>query len=185
MTFASSLLAYVLFLMAFVIFDLSEYAIDVGKLVLFVDLPSLLVVLGGAITLTLAVARPPRGGFRGMLRPETLTSAQAGQAVRSLRAFRDVVLELGLAGAILGLLLMLPNLNDPSRIGPAMAISILSLFYGALLALPAHAASRHLEGAHRSAEGEDRAETLLLCIYGYPLVTLMTFGWLLFSFFRM
>lgn len=40
----------------------------------------------------------------------------------------------GLVGLLLGLIVMLANLNDPSVIGPAMAVALLPVFYGALLA---------------------------------------------------
>lgn len=40
----------------------------------------------------------------------------------------------GLIGTLIGLVQMLQNLNDPSSIGPAMAVALLTTFYGALLA---------------------------------------------------
>ncbi len=41
---------------------------------------------------------------------------------------------LGLVGTLIGLVQMLQNMSDPSAIGPAMAIAMLTTFYGALLA---------------------------------------------------
>lgn len=40
----------------------------------------------------------------------------------------------GLIGTLIGLVQMLSTLNDPSAIGPAMAVAIITTFYGALLA---------------------------------------------------
>ena len=40
---------------------------------------------------------------------------------------------MGLIGTLVGLVQMLGNLNDPSTIGPAMAIALLTTFYGAVL----------------------------------------------------
>lgn len=40
----------------------------------------------------------------------------------------------GMIGTLLGLVLMLQNLSDPSSIGPSMAVAILTTFYGAILA---------------------------------------------------
>jgi chemotaxis protein MotA len=40
----------------------------------------------------------------------------------------------GMIGTLIGLVQMLQNLNDPASIGPAMAIALLTTFYGALLA---------------------------------------------------
>jgi len=41
---------------------------------------------------------------------------------------------LGLIGTLIGLVLMLQNMDDPSSIGPAMAVALLTTFYGAILA---------------------------------------------------
>ncbi len=39
----------------------------------------------------------------------------------------------GLIGTLIGLVQMLTNLNDPSKVGPGMAVALLTTFYGALL----------------------------------------------------
>lgn len=41
---------------------------------------------------------------------------------------------MGLLGTLIGLVQMLHNLNDPSKIGPGMATALLTTFYGALVA---------------------------------------------------
>ena len=41
---------------------------------------------------------------------------------------------MGLIGTLIGLVQMLQNMSDPSTIGPAMAVALLTTFYGALLA---------------------------------------------------
>lgn len=40
---------------------------------------------------------------------------------------------MGMVGTLIGLVQMLANLSDPTTIGPAMAVAILTTFYGALL----------------------------------------------------
>jgi chemotaxis protein MotA len=40
---------------------------------------------------------------------------------------------MGLIGTLIGLVQMLSNLNDPSKLGPSMAIALLTTFYGAIL----------------------------------------------------
>jgi chemotaxis protein MotA len=40
----------------------------------------------------------------------------------------------GMIGTLIGLVLMLQNMSDPSAIGPAMAVALLTTFYGAVLA---------------------------------------------------
>jgi chemotaxis protein MotA len=40
---------------------------------------------------------------------------------------------LGLVGTLVGLVQMLQSMDDPSSIGPAMAVALLTTFYGAIL----------------------------------------------------
>ncbi len=40
----------------------------------------------------------------------------------------------GMIGTLIGLILMLQNMNDPSSIGPAMAVALITTLYGSLLA---------------------------------------------------
>ncbi len=40
----------------------------------------------------------------------------------------------GMLGTIIGLILMLRNMNDPSALGPGMALALITTFYGSLLA---------------------------------------------------
>ncbi|MHA1109439.1 MAG: MotA/TolQ/ExbB proton channel family protein, partial [Alphaproteobacteria bacterium] len=51
-----------------------------------------------------------------------------------LRKAADVAPAMGLIGTLIGLVQMLGNLEDPSSIGPSMAIALLTTFYGAVLA---------------------------------------------------
>ena len=41
---------------------------------------------------------------------------------------------MGMIGTLIGLVQMLQSLSDPSAIGPAMAVALLTTFYGAVLA---------------------------------------------------
>lgn len=40
----------------------------------------------------------------------------------------------GMVGTLIGLIIMLESLNDPSRIGPALAVALITTLYGSLLA---------------------------------------------------
>jgi chemotaxis protein MotA len=51
-----------------------------------------------------------------------------------LRKAAEVSPAMGLIGTLVGLVQMLSNLNDPATIGPAMAVALLTTFYGAVLA---------------------------------------------------
>jgi chemotaxis protein MotA len=50
-----------------------------------------------------------------------------------VRRASEVAPAMGLIGTLVGLVQMLSQLNDPSSIGPAMAVALLTTFYGALL----------------------------------------------------
>ncbi|MHC8509106.1 MAG: MotA/TolQ/ExbB proton channel family protein [Rhodospirillales bacterium] len=53
---------------------------------------------------------------------------------RIFRGIGDTAPAFGMIGTLIGLVQMLANLDDPSKIGPAMAIAMLTTFYGALIA---------------------------------------------------
>jgi chemotaxis protein MotA len=50
------------------------------------------------------------------------------------KAFGDAAPAMGMIGTLIGLVQMLANLSDPSSLGPAMAVAMLTTLYGALLA---------------------------------------------------
>ncbi len=50
-----------------------------------------------------------------------------------LRRAAEVSPAMGLIGTLIGLVQMLGNLDDPSTIGPSMAVALLTTFYGAIL----------------------------------------------------
>lgn len=56
---------------------------------------------------------------------------QSGIAL--LRRGAEAAPAMGLIGTLIGLVQMLSQLDDPSKIGPAMAIALLTTFYGALM----------------------------------------------------
>jgi len=55
-------------------------------------------------------------------------------AADMLRRAGEVAPAMGLIGTLVGLVQMLSNLNNPTTIGPAMAVAILATLYGAVLA---------------------------------------------------
>ena len=63
---------------------------------------------------------------------------QSGQryemAERMFRGIGDAAPGLGMLGTLVGLVQMLNNMQDPGSIGPAMAVALLTTFYGALIA---------------------------------------------------
>ncbi len=57
---------------------------------------------------------------------------ESGQEVMS--AFGAFAPAMGMIGTVIGLIMMLQTMEDPSTIGPAMAVALITTFYGALLA---------------------------------------------------
>ncbi|MQX37896.1 motility protein A [Roseospira navarrensis] len=69
-----------------------------------------------------------------MLRREMeATAARRARGVGILRRCAEVSPAMGLIGTLVGLVQMLGNLDDPARIGPSMAVALLTTFYGAIL----------------------------------------------------
>ncbi len=56
------------------------------------------------------------------------------RTVDILRRAGEISPAMGLIGTLIGLVQMLGNLDDPTTIGPAMAVALLTTFYGAILA---------------------------------------------------
>ena len=62
------------------------------------------------------------------------TSERMTRSANVLRRAAEVAPAMGLIGTLVGLIQMLSNLNDPSSLGPAMAVALLTTFYGAVMA---------------------------------------------------
>jgi chemotaxis protein MotA len=70
-----------------------------------------------------------------LLRQEVQATTQRDRlAALVFRKAAEVAPAMGLIGTLVGLVQMLGNLDDPSSIGPSMAVALLTTFYGAILA---------------------------------------------------
>ena len=170
-----------------------------GSLVAFIDVPSILIVIGGTISATLvaypmsAVVRSmkasmsiffqpridhvstvrellkaadavrkegplalekmkPPSEFMGTafqlvadgMRPEDIrhvltieaeaAHSRSMEVIGVMEKMAELAPAWGMIGTLIGLVIMLLNLSDPSAIGPAMAVALLTTFYGALWA---------------------------------------------------
>lgn len=63
---------------------------------------------------------------------QTIKRHEVGRAVWT--AVGDVAPAMGMIGTLVGLVQMLVNMSDPSAIGPAMAVALLTTLYGAVIA---------------------------------------------------
>jgi chemotaxis protein MotA len=85
--------------------------------------------------LRLAVSGLPREEIRETLGAELMAMRQ--RHVRGQKMFKFMgatAPAMGMIGTLIGLVRMLQTLNDPSAIGPAMAIALLTTLYGAVTA---------------------------------------------------
>lgn len=117
------------------VMTLSAIARDRGVLAL----DSVLDMLGSEPFLRTAVAMAVDGASaeqieRVMQREIDATEERRERMAGVLRRAAEVAPSMGLIGTLIGLIQLLANLNDPSSIGPAMAVALLTTFYGAILA---------------------------------------------------
>lgn len=69
-----------------------------------------------------------------MLNSELAARAQKdARSAQVLRRAAEVAPAMGLIGTLVGLVQMLADLNDPTQIAPAMAVALITTFYGAIL----------------------------------------------------
>jgi len=61
------------------------------------------------------------------------TEERHGWGAKVFMAMGDVAPAMGMIGTLVGLVAMLSNMDDPKAIGPAMAVALLTTFYGAIL----------------------------------------------------
>ncbi|MBB4286963.1 motility protein A [Roseospira goensis] len=84
--------------------------------------------------LSLVIDGTAEDEVEAMLRQEMdATAARHARSVGVLRRAAEVSPAMGLIGTLVGLVQMLGNLDDPARIGPSMAVALLTTFYGAIL----------------------------------------------------
>ena len=100
----------------------------------FIDIASVLIVLGGTFALTLItftldeICRALAHALGGKgTKDELECSAHFWEAV-----IRNLLL-VGMIGTCIGLVKMLQNLSDPAAIGPAMALALLTFFYALVI----------------------------------------------------
>ncbi len=85
--------------------------------------------------MAMVVDGSPAEEIEGVLDSEIQSTARRHlRSAGVLRRAGEVAPAMGLIGTLVGLVQMLGSLDDPSSIGPAMAVALLTTFYGAVLA---------------------------------------------------
>lgn len=82
----------------------------------------------------LADGREPEFIQRFLSKDIDLTIARHERSENIFRAIGDVAPAMGMIGTLVGLVQMLSNMDDPKKIGPAMAVALLTTLYGAVIA---------------------------------------------------
>ena len=70
----------------------------------------------------------------GMERERELYLTRLAEGQRVFKSLGDAAPAFGMIGTLVGLVQMLAAMDDPAKIGPAMAIALLTTLYGALVA---------------------------------------------------
>lgn len=85
--------------------------------------------------MTLLIDNVDPESVKNILQHELVFMNQRHQyGISIFRKSAEIAPAMGLIGTLVGLVQMLGQLNDPSTIGPSMAIALLTTFYGAILA---------------------------------------------------
>ena len=102
---------------------------------LFIDMPSLVIVLGGAIVFTLTHHRP--GAIVKAVKSALgkHTGSDLSNHYQVLQNLRRITMVCGVSGGIIGLATVIRYANPASAklMGPGMAVAILSMLYGLIL----------------------------------------------------
>jgi chemotaxis protein MotA len=69
-----------------------------------------------------------------MQKKMSLTKKNLDTGVKVFQGMGSYGPAFGMIGTLIGLVQMLANLDDPSSIGPSMAVAMITTFYGALIA---------------------------------------------------
>jgi len=101
----------------------------------FIDLPSICIVIGmvvaGAIwSFPLAVTKQ---AFADAFSAESIDENRSVLGYEVFMRLSQFAVVAGLYGNLIGLVKMLSNMDDPTALGPAMAVALLTLFYGVIL----------------------------------------------------
>jgi flagellar motor component MotA len=112
-------------------------ALSKGTVEMFLD-PAGLAIVFGAVLGGLWISFDPRllfDAFAKSFQSEKVTDPQKVTLYAAVfsRA-HQLAWGAGLLGTLIGMVLMLANMADPAAVGPGMAVSLLTLLYGAFLA---------------------------------------------------
>ena len=117
-------------------FDFRNFEFKLGNLAYFIDLPSLIIVV--IPTLGLAIGNFSWKTYKKTWsipfgNPENYEQSELIETHKCVNYMGNMFVIMGLIGSLIGVVLILQNLDDPKMIGPAAAIAIMTLFYSVIL----------------------------------------------------
>ena len=101
----------------------------------YIDPPSICLVSVGVICGTLASfpVQTIQNAFQDAFSHDIESEERALQGYQVFSKMSEYSVASGLTGTIIGLVAMLSNMDDPTAIGPAMAVALLTMLYGILM----------------------------------------------------
>ena len=107
-----------------------------GSIMGFVNAPSIIIVICGTIAFSLAHHSKSEIGdaLNAAFGSDEVSADDASKHLAVFATLRMIVYGCGVTGVLIGLIQMLQNLDDPSSIGPAMAVALLCSLYSVVLA---------------------------------------------------
>ena len=105
-----------------------------GSPMLFINLPSVLIVVGSSIALHFAThgGKNNSAPFNFSV-PDNLPEDERKSKFAAIKDFRIFLVASGWLGFLIGIVLMGANLNDLNALGPGLAAAFLTVFYGHFL----------------------------------------------------
>jgi flagellar motor component MotA len=102
---------------------------------IFFNAPSALIVLGGTVLFTLGhhSIGDSLAAVKAALGSDSLDADATQRHASVLSTARIVAMGCGVTGFLIGLVQMLSVLDDPSTMGPSMAVALLTAFYSVIL----------------------------------------------------
>ena len=116
--------------------DFADFSINAGNILHFVDLPSLIIVLGP--TIVFAIGSYSWGTYVKTWtipfgNPENCEQSVLIEVNRCLNSMGNMSVVMGIIGTFIGFILILQNLqNIGENLGPALAVAALTFYYGFL-----------------------------------------------------
>ena len=117
-------------------FDFRNLEFKLGHLAYFLDLPSLLIVV--IPTLGLSIGNFSWKTYKKTWsipfgNPENYEQSELIETHKCVNYMGNMFVIMGLIGSLIGVVLILQNIDEPKKVAPAAAIAILTLFYSVIL----------------------------------------------------